>query len=686
MGHNIGMNLAMDAGHVTGLVAAAPKLSAGPANLASEMLFGVVVEGAAHCMILADRAGRIVMVNAEAERLFGYLRDELLGGAIEMLIPARFRAGHADLRGDFHRQPTTRPMGAGRNLFGLRKNGDEVPIEIGLNPIVVGGERHVLATVVDITAREQAEAAQARLAAIVASSVDAIISKTLDGVITSWNAAAERIFGWPAAEIVGKSIKSIIPPDHWHEEEQIIARVRAGQRMEQYETIRMRRDGVPIPVSLTVSPIHDRRGLVIGASTILRDASGRQSAEAVLREANETLERRVAERTHELAGQMEARRKAEEALAQSQKLEAVGQLTGGVAHDFNNLLTVIAGNLYFIGEQAEGNDRLRRHVTSSQRAVERGARLTGQLLAFARRQTLMPEIVRLDDVIRDFSNLMRRAVGETVEVAVQSQIGLWSCEIDPSQFESAVLNLAINARDAMPDGGKLVIALRNHVSESGSDVPAGRYVSVSVTDTGTGMPAEVAARAVEPFFTTKEVGRGSGLGLSQVYGFAQQSGGSLRIHSRPGDGTRVTMLFPAETTTPLFDDQPPAPDVAASRATVLVVEDDEDVLELVEEALRLSGHRVITAHDGREALALFDQHPDLQIVVSDVVMPNGTSGVDLVREVLRRRPSVAVLLMSGYPRDELSRIGGTDNFPFLAKPFRPSDLAACMLRLQQAEA
>jgi signal transduction histidine kinase len=264
-----------------------------------------------------------------------------------------------------------------------------------------------------------------------------------------------------------------------------------------------------------------------------------------MRIANAALELAVAQRTRELAQQQEALRRAEAALAQSQKLEAVGQLTGGVAHDFNNLLTVISGNLDLMLRQVGDDARLGRAMAGIERAVERGARLTGHLLAFARQQTLQPERVRLDEVVRDFSVLTVRALGEAVRLSIDAEPGLWPCRLDRAQFESAVLNLAINARDAMPAGGVLAFSLSNATVAADPDLADGRYVAVEVADTGTGMAPAVAARAVEPFFTTKDVGKGSGLGLSQVFGFVQQSGGTLRIASDPGRGTRITLLFPA---------------------------------------------------------------------------------------------------------------------------------------------
>jgi CheY-like chemotaxis protein len=279
-------------------------------------------------------------------------------------------------------------------------------------------------------------------------------------------------------------------------------------------------------------------------------------------------------------------------------------------------------------------------------------------------------------------------VGETVRLELKSDRSLWACEIDPSQFEAAVLNLAINARDAMSNGGQLTITARNVQHPGGDELPAGKYVAISVADTGRGMTPEVLEHAVEPFFTTKEVGKGSGLGLSQVYGFVQQSSGGLRIDSRPGEGTRITMLFPQTDAilSPSAADVDEAPVADQRRAQVLVVEDDLELLDLVMETLSDAGLKVFGAHDGTEALAMLGEHPGVRLMLSDVVMPNGTSGVELGHEAQRRCPDLRVLLMSGYPRDELSRFGNTTTFPFMAKPFRPAELVDRLDRMLHTNA
>jgi len=646
-----------------------------------------MVEAAPTAMILVDRTGRVVLANAEAERMFGYPGAALHGQPIELLLPAGARAHHADLRDDYQRAPAKRAMGGTRDLMGVRADGSELPIEVGLNPIDTVDGPCVLAVVTDISERRRAEQTRAHLAAIVESSDDAIVSMALDGTVTSWNRSAEQILGWPEREIVGKRIGLIIPPDRHDEQKQILERVRAGGSVEDLASVRLRCDGSLVPMSITASPIRDQRGRVTGASQILRDATERRRGERAMLQANAALELAVAERTRELAEQQEARRRAEAALAQSQKLEAVGQLTGGVAHDFNNLLTVIEGNLHLIHRHVAGNEALSRAIAGIERAVGRGSRLTGHLLAFARRQTLLPEVMRLDDVVRDFSLLAARAVGEAVRVSINADEDLWPCLIDRAQFESAVLNLSINARDAMPDGGGLLFTLRNVDWAGEADQRAGRYVSVQVTDTGLGMQAEVVARAVEPFFTTKEVGKGTGLGLSQVYGFVKQSGGAFRIDSRPGKGTSVTMMFPAAAdavTAAEFGQAGAATKGGHPAAAVMVVEDDPEVLALVSEALREAGHRVTCAHDGPEALALLADGAVPDLMVCDVVMPGQVSGVELGQRARRLRPATRVLLTSGYSREELNRLGGTADFSFLAKPFRPGDLVSQVRALLDA--
>ena len=380
--------------------------------------------------------------------------------------------------------------------------------------------------------------------------------------------------------------------------------------------------------------------------------------------------------------EMEKRLAAEEQLREAQRLEAVGQLTGGIAHDFNNILTVIVGNLDLLARQMTV-DPGKRMIATMQRAASRGARLTQSLLAFARRQTLRPEIINPNHLINEIGELLRRAVDEAVEIDFALSPTLDPCRIDPVQFESALLNLVVNARDAIAQkGGKIVIETKNVAFDARNRPPLAvialdRYIAISVIDNGVGMPPEVLSRVFEPFFTTKEVGRGSGLGLSQVYGFVKQSGGYVHIESEHGVGTRVHLYLPrssgaSETIAPLARGEPVAAD--ARGATILVVEDEADVREVVAAELANFGYSVLTAGDGPEALEILKQESTIDLLFSDVVMPHGMTGNELAREARRRQPALKILLTSGYPPAESSERQSLGEFRVLQKPYRIEEL------------
>jgi len=413
--------------------------------------------------------------------------------------------------------------------------------------------------------------------------------------------------------------------------------------------------------------------------------TGRRSFEfsfRALRDPDDTITAVVSE-----AVETTARRQAEEALRQTQKIEAIGQLTGGIAHDFNNILTVIAGNVehaMLLSERRAGGDAvIARALDNALKGVTRAAGLTQRLLAFARRQPLRNEVVDLNAHVRGMQDMLQRALGELVQLEIRTLPDIWPIEADPGQLEASVLNLAVNARDAMPEGGRLWIEVDNtHLDEDHAaqhpELEPGQYVILRVRDSGHGMSAETMARVFEPFFTTKDVGRGTGLGLSMVYGFVRQSGGHVLMDSRPGAGTTVTMLFP-RSVQPLSSaghvrgrDEDAQ---AAREETILVAEDNDDVRAHTVEVLRQLGYRVLEAHDGPTALRLLDR-PDVHVdlLFSDVVMP-GMSGWELARQVQHRKPGLGVLFTSGYPRD----IGAQGNpgtaIALLPKPFTRSDLA-----------
>jgi signal transduction histidine kinase/PAS domain-containing protein len=406
----------------------------------------------------------------------------------------------------------------------------------------------------------------------------------------------------------------------------------------------------------------------------------RRRAEAALVELNQSLEDRV-------AAVIEEREQAQEALRQAQKMESIGQLTGGIAHDFNNLLTVITGNVdaarRHIGE--EGEARVQRALGNALIGAERAATLTQRLLAFSRRQPLNPRPINPNRLVTDMSELLHRTLGETVAIETVLGAGLWQAEADPHQLENAILNLAVNARDAMPEGGKVTIETSNTHLDQGyaaqhAGVAPGQYVAICVSDTGTGMDADALARAFEPFFTTKDVGKGTGLGLSMVYGFVKQSGGHIKIYSEAGEGTTVRIYLPR-----FLGEAPAEPARAESIApegsrdeTVLVCEDDDDVRAYTVDVLRELGYRVLEAHDGPSALRLLGrQDGRVDLLFSDVVLPGGMSGAVVAKEARALRPDLRVLFTTGYARNAIVHHGRLDpGVELITKPFTYAELAA----------
>jgi len=415
----------------------------------------------------------------------------------------------------------------------------------------------------------------------------------------------------------------------------------------------------------------------------------RIQAEQRLVELNESLEARVTE-------EIERRTQTEEALRQAQKMETIGQLSGGIAHDFNNLLQVIAGNLDIIRRTLpEGLPRLMRATENAQKGAERAAVLTQRLLAFSRRQQLEPRVIDPNKLVSGMSELLHRTLGETIQIETVLGSGLWRVEVDPNQLENALINLAVNSRDAMPMGGKLTIETANtyldHAyAEQNSGAAVGQYVVICVSDTGEGMDAETAERAVDPFFTTKEVGRGTGLGLSMVYGFVKQSGGHLKIYTEPRDGTTVKIYMPRhfgeEPLDGAAEEDEMAPD-AVDGETILVCEDDEDVRSYSVEALKELGYHVLEAADGQEALRLLaESKGSVDLMFTDVVLPGGMSGAIVAQRAKELQPGLKILFTTGYARNAIVHHGRLDpGVELLSKPFAFSDLAARIRDLLDAK-
>lgn len=530
--------------------------------------------------------------------------------------------------------------------------------------VITAATALILAALVDdLTDRRRAEAAlranQVELreqAELLDKASDAIVVLDMNGRVRFWNRGAERIYGWRREEALGRWIGELLDVD--------AADYRAAvERLLQEDQwsgpLKQRhRDGTMLSVE--------------GHWTLVRDDDGQpQSVLAISTDISQRLAM-------------------EDQLRRAQRLEAVGQLTGGVAHDFNNLLMVIVGNAELLGEELEDDQRLGPLANMIGRAAQRGSDLVRHMLAFARRQSLDPQVVDVVRRIDDMRPLIRSAVAEDVEIEHVHDPQSWHAMIDPVQLESALLNLVINARDAMPDGGRLRIATNNvDLTESHEDYVAevvpGRYLQITVADTGTGIAAEHLGRVFDPFYTTKAAGAGSGLGLSMVYGFVKQSGGHIALDSSPGSGTAVRLYLPAaeqETAMAARGQTVDAPVPGSGK--ILLVEDDELVREHVESLLTSLGYQVVQARNGEEGIALLRDHEDIVLLFTDVVMPGRLNGPELAEAAWRLRPDLPVLFTSGYAEDVLAdRAGFTHPVELLAKPYRRQELAAALRRALQ---
>ncbi len=752
-------------------------------------LFAGLLEAAPDAMVCVDADGRIALVNDQSERLFGYGRDEVVGQPVDMLVPDAARDVHAGHRARYVADPRPRPMGAGIELVGRRRDGTTFPAEISLSAFDTEEGILVTAAVRDVTQRRLAAETSAQLAAIIQSSHDAVISKTLDQVITSWNPGAERLYGYTAAEVTGRHIEMLIPEEEDRKREAaVVAAVGRGGRVEQYQTRRRRKDGTTVEVSLTMSPIADRTGTIIGVATVARDVTDRQRADArfrglmeaapdamvcvdrdgrialvnaqteglfgygrdeligqpveilvpdqvrgphpahraryvadprprpmgadlqlagrrrdgstfpaevslaamgtgkellvtaVVRDVTQRLE--IAAERERLRTQAE-RDKLERHLHQSQRLESLGQLAGGVAHDFNNLLGVISNYAAFAAEEVakEAADErwqtVRDDIGQVQRAAEQAAGLTRQLLAFARQEVIQPRVLNVNDVVLNVEQLLIRTLGEHVELIADLAADLPPVLADPGQIEQVLVNLAVNARDAMPQGGKLIIHTASTVIDDTADqsgLPPGQYASLKVSDTGSGMAKDVLDRVFEPFFTTKPKGEGTGLGLATVYGIITQAGGHARIYSELGLGTSFTALLPI-TEQDMAPVIPPAEPPRGHGQTVLVVEDEPAMREATRRILDRCGYHAVAAASGHEALAVLTRQLEhIDVLLTDVIMP-GMQGRELADKIHILQPAARVVFMSGYTEGLLGAQGMLQpGVHLIEKPFTQSTL------------
>ena len=489
------------------------------------------------------------------------------------------------------------------------------------------------------------------------------------GNVASWNDGAARLCGYRADEIVGRHVSRFYPAEEVAGGgPQRLLDVAATAGSAEEEGWRVRRDGSRFWANVVVTALHDAGGGLRGFAKVARDTTER-------RRQLETLEQQRA------------------ALAQLQKMEAIGQLTGGVAHDFNNLLQTILGGIELLQRAGAFADPVRanRLLDAARRAAEQGAVLTHRLLAFARRQALAPQIVDVNRLVGSASELLHRTLGETIELETVPAAGLWRTQVDPNLLENAILNLAVNARDAMPDGGKLTIETGNtwlddRYAAAHGDVTAGQYVMIAVSDNGEGMSHEAMARAFEPFFTTKPEGKGTGLGLAQVHGFVKQSGGHVKLYSEPGRGTTVKIYLPryAGAGEPEAAPEAVAPGAAAGRESVLLVEDSDDVRLYGAEALAALGYRVFAAPDAGAALRILDEHAEIALMLTDVGLP-GIDGRQLAEEARRRAPALKICYTTGYARNAIVHNGVLDpGVDLLAKPFTTEALGRKLRQMLRA--
>ena len=502
----------------------------------------------------------------------------------------------------------------------------------------------------DITERKEAEEKELWLAAIVRDSVDAIIGETPDGIISSWNPGAERTYGYTAAEVVGQHISVLVPADHLPELERVMQTIRQGRMVPQHQTKQRHKDGRLFDVLATISPIKNKEGEIVGVSAIAQDLTEFMRLEQQYR--------------------------------QAQKLEAVGTLAGGVAHDFNNLLTVINGYSELLIGRLAPNHPLQDMVAEILKAGKQAGTLTRQLLAFSRQQVLEPKVLNLNVVLSDTDKMLRRLIGEDIILTTVLVPALGLVKVDPGQMQQVVMNLVVNARDAMPQGGKLTLETHNVTLDEGYSrthlgVQPGRYSVLAVSDTGCGMDEATKARIFEPFFTTKGPGKGTGLGLAVVHGMVNQSGGHIEVYSELGHGTTFKLYFPhVQGPVSSGKSQPGVTTMPKGSETVLLVEDDDTVRALARHVLRSCGYTVLEAADGRKAVQLAESHQGpIDLLISDVVMPY-LGGRQLAERLVALKPDLKVLFSSGYTDDAIVRHGVLQaEFAFLQKPFTPTALA-----------
>jgi len=601
----------------------------------SERNFRLLVQGITdYAIFMLDPDGIVFNWNAGAERIKGYKAKEIVGKHFSAFYTPEDRANGLPAQALETARREKRFLAEG---WRLRKDGSRFFASVVIDPIYEKRKLVGFAKITrDITEREQALAELKRSESQFKTLVGGVTDYALylldpTGIVSNWNAGGERIKGYTADEIVGQHFsKFYTAGDQANNKPAKALRIALETGRYEEEGRRVRKDGSFFWASVIIDPIRNAAGELIGYAKITRDITERKEAQEKLAEIQKQL-------------------------AESQKLDALGQLTGGVAHDFNNLLMIIAGNIHAIRKEVS-SDKAIRALQSIETASQRAASLTRQLLSFARRQSVQPQSIALADRLVTMRDMLRSGLGSTITLTIEAAPGVGAIVVDPSEFETALVNLVINARDAMPDGGSVVVGARNN----------NNVVEVSVEDTGVGIPRDILDRVFDPFFTTKPIGKGTGLGLSQVHGFTHQAGGTISIKSKLGEGTRITMSLPRSR---VMEQAEPDPSSLQGAGTVLLVEDNPEVATATTSLIEQLGYRVRWVLDAPSALVEIEKN-GIDIVFSDIIMPGKMDGIGLARSIREKRPRLPILLVTGY-----SESATNSEFPILRKPYQLHELS-----------